>query len=119
MLTLIRSIPLVLIPITALAQHPCSATTRKKTRINKLVIESSTLPATDRERLVRALQQKSYYEPGIPDRLQFALHGLGYIKAVIRDSDVSFTPEADKTVDLIAKFEPGPQYRLGEIQFQN
>jgi outer membrane protein assembly factor BamA len=127
---LIRSILLSLIATTVLAQRPCAATTtpQETIRINELIIESSTLPETDRKQLTHLLQQQSYTEPelqaggsGVPEieeRVRQALRERGYFKA--QTSQVSFTPLAgSKAVDVTVKVEPGPQYRLGEIRFEN
>lgn len=118
--TLIRSIPLLLLSSATLAQHPCPIKPAESPlRINKLVIESNTLPVADREQLVRAVQQKSYFEPEIGDRVNTALMNLGYFKATIHPSDVTITHQAGKTADVKVKFEPGPKYHLGKIQVEN
>lgn len=128
---LIRSIFFSLIATTVLAQHPCTATTTspaETVRINKLIIESSTLPEPDHRQLTHLLQQQSYTEPelraggsGAPDieeHVMQALRERGYFKA--HASNVSFTPQpGSKAVDVTVKVEPGPQYRLGQIRFEN
>jgi outer membrane protein assembly factor BamA len=128
---LIRSIFFSLIATTVLAQHPCTATTTppaETIRINKLIIESSTLPAPDRKQLTHLLQQQSYTEselraggsgaPDIEEHVMQALRERGYFKA--QASNVSFTPQpGSKAVDVTVKVEPGPQYRLGQIRFEN
>ncbi len=117
--TLIRSILFTLICNTALAQHPCTTTTPEETvRINKLIVESNTLPEPDRQQLAQSLQQKSYAEPEIEERVRQALRNRGFFKAQI--NGISFTPRTrDKGVDVTVKVEPGLQYRLGEIRFEN
>src|SRR5271154_1720597 len=127
---LIRSIFFSLIATTVLAQHPCTTTTppAETVRINKLIIESSTLPEPDRKQLTHLFRQTSYSEPelqaggiGAPDieeHIRQALRDRGYFKA--QASNVSFTPQpGSKAVDVTVKVEPGPQYRLGEIRFEN
>jgi outer membrane translocation and assembly module TamA len=119
--TALKPILFSFIASAALGQHPCTADTPQETvRIHKLIVESNTLPQVDRERLTHLLEQKSYPRPEIADRVEMALRDHGYFKAVIRDSDVSFAPQAgNKAVDVTVKVEPGPQYRLGEIRFDN
>lgn len=127
---LIRSIFFSLIAATVLAQHPCTnpRPPAETVRINKLIIESSTLPELDRQQLAHLFQQTSYSKPelqaggsGAPDveeHVRQALRDRGYFNA--QASNVSFTPQpGGKAVDVNVKVEPGPQYRLGKIRFEN
>ena len=116
---LIRSILLSLIANTALAQHPCTTKAPEETvRINKLIVESNTLPQADREQLRHSFEQKSFSEAEIDSRIQQSLGNLGYFKA--QTNDVSFTQQVgSKIINVTVKVEPGPQYRLGEIRFEN
>jgi outer membrane translocation and assembly module TamA len=91
-------------------------------RINKLILESTSLPDVDRRRIIAAFHQKAYS----PDQDEFtelirqALRDLGYFKVQINKSDVLLTPDAKrKTLDVTARVEPGAQYRLGEISFHS
>jgi hypothetical protein len=89
--------------------------------INKLIVESGSLPDADRTRIIT-----SFLHQAIPpdqdefsERIRQALRELGYFKARINASDVSFAPLPEiKAVNLTVKVEPGPQYRLGQIRFQ-
>jgi outer membrane translocation and assembly module TamA len=64
--------------------------------------------------------KKPYPQGEISERIRQALRDLGHFKAQIDDSDISFTPQSERrTVDVTVKVEPGAQYRLGEISFQN
>ncbi len=117
--TSIRPILFGFIATAALGQSPCPGTKPVETvRIRNFVVLSKTLPSLDREQLVHLFQQKSYPEPEIDSRVRQALRELGYFRP--QTSDISFTPKAgSEIVDVTIKVEPGPQYRLGEIRFEN
>ena len=117
--TSIKPILIWLLTAAALGQPPCPNTKPVETvRIHNFVVLSKTLPALDREQLVHLFQQKSYPELEIEERVRQALRDRGYFKA--QTNDISFTPEAgSKAVDVTVKVEPGPQYRLGQIRFEN
>lgn len=102
-------------------QQPCPTVLAKNVRISNLIIESDSLPRADRERITRLFQQKTYLQSEIADRIQIAFRNLGYIKAVIRESDISFTAQQEgrNVAGVIVKVEPGGQYRLREIYIQN
>jgi hypothetical protein len=73
----------------ALAQ-PCFGQSRENLRIEKLVIESNSLPRADRERIVRLFQQKTYLQPEIGERIRLTLRDEGYLKAVVDEPRFSF-----------------------------
>jgi outer membrane protein assembly factor BamA len=101
-------------------QQPCSSDPPEdNTRINKLVLDSSTLPDPDRKRIITRFQQKAYPQPEIADRIRQALRDLGYFNASILSSEFSFTPQTGKAANVTVTVEPGSQYRLGEIHFHN
>src|SRR5260370_30250694 len=87
-------------------------------RINKLVIESNSLPDADRERIVRSFQQKRYDEDvdEFRERIRQAVRDLGYFKTVVDEPTFTFPTRGGANV--IVKVNPGAQYRLGEIRFQ-
>ncbi len=89
-------------------------------RISKLVIESNSLPAADRERIIRLFQQKTYAESEIGERIRQALRDVGYFKAVVDEPQFSFPREGRGrgSANVTVKVRPGAQYRLGEIRFQ-
>jgi hypothetical protein len=87
-------------------------------RINKLVIESKSLPDADRERIVRSFQQKRYAEDvdEFRERIRQAVRDLGYFKTVVDEPTFAFPTRG--VANVIVKVNPGGQYRLGEIRFQ-
>jgi len=89
-------------------------------RISKLVIESNSLPDSDRERIIRLFQQKTYLQSEICERIRSSLRDLGYFKAVVDEPRFSFPTQVEgrRIVKVTVKVEPGAQYRLGEIQIQ-
>jgi hypothetical protein len=88
-------------------------------RINKLVIESNSLPDADRERIVRSFQQKRYAEDGdeFRERIRQALRDLGYFKAAADEPTFAFPTKGRGIANVTVKVTPGAQYRLGEIRF--
>jgi len=88
-------------------------------RISKLVIESNSLPAADREQIIRLFQQKTYLEGEIGERIRQALGNVGYFKAVVDEPKFSFLAQpASRIASVTVTVQPGVQYRLGEIRFQ-
>jgi hypothetical protein len=100
--------------------QPCPNELARCVRINKLVIESNSLPDADRERIVRSFQQKRYPEDvdEFRERIRQALRNVGYFKAVVDEPRFSFPTESRGIANVTVKVEPGAQYRLGEIRFQ-
>lgn len=103
----------------ALAQPPF-AQSRDNLRIEKLVIESNSLPPADRERIVRFLQQKTYLQPEIGERIRLTWRDEGYLKAVVDEPRYSFLMQAKgkRTAHVTVKVERGAQHSLGEIHIQ-
>jgi outer membrane translocation and assembly module TamA len=103
----------------ALAQPPF-AQSRDNLRIEKLVIESNSLPPADRERIVRLLQQKTYLQPEIGERIRQTLRDEGYLKAIVEEPSFSVRLEAKgkRAAYVTVKVEQGAQYRLGDIHIQ-
>jgi outer membrane translocation and assembly module TamA len=91
-----------------------------RVRISKLVIESNSLPDADRERVIRLVQHKTYFQEEIGERIRGALRDTGYFKALVDEPKFSFPAQEEgrKTARVTVKVEPGAQYRLGEIHFQ-
>jgi hypothetical protein len=95
-------------------------------RLNKLVIESSSLPDADRKQIVQLFQQKTYplneisQLDEITERIRQALQDIGYFKATVDEPKVSFPANTEKRriANLTVTAEPGTQYRLGEIRFE-
>ena len=100
--------------------QPCFAESTDNIRISKLVIESSSLPSADCERIIRLFQQKTYFQPEIGDRIRSALRDLGYFKAVVDEPRFSFPTQVEgrRVTNVTVKVEPGAQYRLGEIHVE-
>jgi|GEM_PF-5989088 len=84
--------------------------------IRTLVIESNSLPAADRERVVSQFQQKTYPEDEIADRVRWALRNVGYINAAVAEPEFSFPTGARDTANVTVKVDSGVQYHLGEIR---
>jgi Surface antigen variable number repeat len=94
-------------------------------RINKLVIESKSLPDAERERILRLFREKTYPfrektfpECEIGERVRQALRDLGYFKAVVDEPTFAFPTKGRGIANVTVKVRPGAQYRLGEIRFQ-
>jgi hemolysin activation/secretion protein len=86
-------------------------------RIGSLTIESNTLSAADRERIVRLLREKTYPESEIGERVREAARTLGYFNAVVEEPQLSFPSEGRDIANVTVKVDPGVQYRLAEIRF--
>jgi outer membrane translocation and assembly module TamA len=98
--------------------QPCLEKPERWVRLNKLVIESKSLPDADRERIVRLFQQKRYPEDEIGERIRQALRDLGYFKTVVDEPTFVFPMEGKDIANVTVKVKPGTQYRLGEIRFK-
>jgi outer membrane translocation and assembly module TamA len=118
---LTQSLLFSLLANAGLGQQPVSTPSANNIRINKLVIESNTLPDADREQIIDSFQQKTYFQPEIGARIEIALRNLGYFKTVVHEPSVSVIAENNgtKVADLIVNVDPGSQYRLREIHFRN
>lgn len=114
---LVRVLVVLLVANAGLGQ-PCPYGLERCVRINKLVIESKSLPDADRERIVRLFQQKSYAEGELGIRIQYALRRVGYYKAVVDEPTFAFPTKGKAIANVTVKIEPGAQYRLGEIHFR-
>jgi len=88
-------------------------------RISELTIESNTLPAADRERIIRSFANKTYPEGEIGERVRDALRDEGYFRATVDEPQFSFPATQTETAKVIVKVNPGSRYRLGEISFQH
>jgi len=118
---LITSLLFAFLANAGLGQQPCSTMSADNILINKLVVESNSLPDEDRKQIIRLFQQKTYLQPEIGVRIETALKNLGYFKAVVNEPTVSFiTQQAGRKIaDVTVKVNQGAQYRLREIQIQN
>jgi Surface antigen variable number repeat len=89
-------------------------------RINKLVIESTSLPDADRGQIIRIFEQNTYPEPEIGERIRGAFRDMGYLRAFVDQPKLSFPAqtEGNRSANIIVKVDPGAQYRLGEIHFE-
>jgi hypothetical protein len=114
---LVRVLVVSLVANAGLGQ-PCPNELERCIRINKLVIESKSLPVADRERIVRLFQQKSYSEGEIGIRIQYALRKVGYFKAVVDEPKFAYPTKGRGIANVTVKVTPGAQYRLGEIRFK-
>jgi outer membrane translocation and assembly module TamA len=86
-------------------------------RISRLVIESNSLSAADRERIIRLFREKTYPEAEIGERIRQAMRSMGYFKAVVDEPKFSFPTQGREIANVTVKVNPGAQYRLGEIHF--
>jgi len=86
-------------------------------RISRLVIESNSLSAADRERIIRLFREKTYPEAEIGERIRQAMRSVGYFKAVVDEPKFSFPTQGREIANVTVKVNPGAQYRLGEIHF--
>jgi outer membrane translocation and assembly module TamA len=118
---LIKPLMFSLLASAGLSQQPALTPSANNIRINKLVVESNTLPEAERERITGLFQQKTYLQPEIGVRIQTALRNVGYFKAVVDEPSVSVITQQQGTIiaDLTVKVDQGAQYRLREIHFQN
>ena len=91
-----------------------------RVQIRRLAIDSSTLPAGDRERIIHLFERNSYTQAELQARIQQAFRDLGYFKASVDEPKVSFIgpTQGAEDVDVSARVEEGTQYRLGEIRFE-
>ena len=86
-------------------------------RISKLVLESNSLSAADRERIIRLMQEKSYPEGEIGERIRQAGRSAGYFRAVVEEPEFSFPTEGRDVARVTVRVNAGTQYRLDEIRF--
>jgi len=114
---LVRVLVVSLVANAGLGQ-PCPNELERCVRINKLVIESNSLPDADRERITRLLQQKRDPESYIGERIRQALRDVGYFKAVVDEPKFTYPTKGREIANVTVKVEPGAQYRLGEIRFR-
>jgi outer membrane protein insertion porin family len=116
---LVKSLVVSLLASAGLGQQ-CVVGRADCVRIGRLAIESKGLPDPDRERIIRLFQQKTYFEEEIGERIRGALRDLGYFKAVVDEPKFSFPAQGEgrRTAYVIAKVDPGAQYRIGEIRVQ-
>jgi len=114
---LVRVLVVSLVANAGLGQ-PCPNELERCVRINKLVIESKSLPVADRERITRLLQQKRYPEGEIGERIRQAFRDVGYFKAAVDEPTFAFPTKGRGIANVTVKVKPGVQYRLGEIRFR-
>ena len=116
---LVRVLVVSLVANAGLGQ-PCPNELARCVRINKLVIESNSLPDVDRERIVRLFQQKRYPEDEdeFRERIRQALRDVGYFKVVADEPTFAFPTKGRGIANVTVKVKPGVQYRLGEIRFR-
>jgi len=89
-------------------------------RIHKLTIDAPRLPDSDRELITRSLERRNFFQSELSDRIQAAFQDLGYIHARVDEPRFAFISQTQpaNNVNVSVKVDQGPQYRLGEIQFQ-
>jgi Surface antigen variable number repeat len=111
---------LIRLIVASFLLQPCFAKSANKIRIEKLVIESNTLPSVDRQQIIRFVEQKTYPQPEIGELIRRAFQNLGYLRAVVDEPKLSFPAQTEGTrsADITVKVEPGAQYHFGEIHFE-
>ena len=120
---------LTLSPLLCAQQSPINLNDRigadEPVRINGLrIVENKHLPAAELAAVTHEVMQAPYRGPKAADevaeRLRYALQERGYFKAICAVSVSSFRIAGDTAaIQLDANVEPGNQYRLGQITFQN
>lgn len=100
--------------------QPGFAESANNIRIDKLVIESTNLPDADREQINRLVEQKTFPQSEIGERIRGVFRDMGYLRAVVDEPKLSFPAqtEGNRSANITVKVEPGVQYRLGEIHFE-
>ena len=91
-----------------------------KVRIHKLPIDATRLPDSDREQITRSFERLNFFQSELSERIRVAFQDLGYFKARVDEPGFSFISQTQPAndVNVSVKVDQGPQYRLGEIQFQ-
>jgi hypothetical protein len=114
---LVRVLVVSLVAKAGLGQA-CPNELERCVRINRLVMESTSLPDADRDRIAGLFEQKRFPEDEneIRERIRQALRDLGYFKPVVDEPTFAFP--ASGVANVTVKVKPGAQYRLGEIRFQ-
>ena len=88
--------------------------------VRRLSIVGGDLNAVDRQRIVRALQGRTYPQEEIGERVRQSLRDLGYYNAQVETPQLTAIAETPSTrsADVSIQVESGPQYHLGDIRFE-
>lgn len=114
---LVRLLLFSFIATVGIGQEP-SPESVKRVLIGKLVIDSNTLPPTERERIVRMFEHEAFLQGEIGERIRQALRNRGYFKALADEAEISSARDGGVGADVRVKVNEGRQYRLGEIRVQ-
>jgi len=101
----------------------CAATARAsvtestdKIHIGKMVVVSDNLSEADQDRLVSRFESSEYFLYEIRPRIERITQGMGYLKAVAEEPEISFLK--DGTASETVRVHEGSLYRLADIHIQ-
>jgi len=111
-----RSIRFLLASLTlcAATAHSSVAESTDKIHIGKMVVLSDNLPEADQDRLVSRFESSEYFPYEIRPRIERITQGMGYLKAVAEEPEISFLK--DGTASVTVRVHEGSLYRLADIQ---
>jgi hypothetical protein len=104
---------------TVLAQQEEPANPARMIWIDKLVIESNTLPDEDRLGLERCFEHHSYSQPELQERIRGATRDLGYFQAVVDQPKIAAAGQKNKCekVEVAVNVNEGLRYQVGQVGF--
>jgi outer membrane translocation and assembly module TamA len=90
-------------------------------QVRALTIVSADLPEADRQQVIRCLQGGTYGVEELVERVRQNLRDLGYYSAQAAAPQLAAIHEAPlpRSAEVSIQVEPGVQYHLDNIEFQN